>query len=220
MFECASPIPTPSPFERYLVEYDWNLEENARLFTQVNQSDVLSEFLNVVLSPLRDRDDGSAATSADSAALPYARSRRKVFVSYAHGDRRWLDRLRVHLKPLERDGLVDVWDDTRIAAGDDWRAEIARSIDSAGVAVLLISADFLASDFIYRNELPPLLDAAQNRGVLVLSIIVGASQFTEIPSLMQFQAVNPPSRPLQDMRSAEREHIFVAVGKRIRQVLS
>jgi len=53
MFDCASPMPDPSPFADYLREYRWVTDGGARLFTQVNQSEMLSEFLEVVLSPLR-----------------------------------------------------------------------------------------------------------------------------------------------------------------------
>lgn len=89
--------------------------------------------------------------------------RTKVFVSYSHVDAEWLKRLQVHLKPLERQGLVERWDDTRIAAGQKWQTEIRNAIDSAAVAILLISADFLASDFIDRDELPPLFKRRRNQ---------------------------------------------------------
>ncbi len=55
MFNCASILPKGSPFEKYMNEHRWNIEENARLFTQINQSEILSEFLNVIISPLREQ---------------------------------------------------------------------------------------------------------------------------------------------------------------------
>ncbi len=83
-------------------------------------------------------------------------ARTNVFISYSHKDKKWLERLQAHLKPLERAGLVDRWDDTRIEAGDEWRKEIRQALDAARVVVLLVSADFMASDFIAKDELPPL----------------------------------------------------------------
>ena len=71
-----------------------------------------------------------------------------VFVSYSHRDEKWLERLQVHLKPLVRAGDIDLWDDTQIRSGEDWKAKIDQALGSARFAVLLVSADFLASDFI------------------------------------------------------------------------
>src|SRR3954470_17624379 len=79
--------------------------------------------------------------------------RTKVFISYSHADRTWLERLKWHLKPLVREGRLDCWDDTRIRPGDDWKREIRTALEKAQVAVLLISARFFASDFIDKNEL-------------------------------------------------------------------
>ena len=90
--------------------------------------------------------------------------RTQVFVSYSHVDSEYLARLRVHLRPFERKNLVDVWSDAKVKAGQRWRKEIEDAIGRAAVAILLVSADFLASDFVAENELPPLLKAAQGEG--------------------------------------------------------
>src|SRR2546423_145522 len=59
-----------------------------------------------------------------------------VFISYSHVDAAVLDRLLVHLKPLERENLIDAWTDTRIDAGADWQHEIAVALDAAAAAIL------------------------------------------------------------------------------------
>ena len=145
--------------------------------------------------------------------------RTKVFVSYSHDDNYWLERLRVHLKLLERDYALDIWDDTQIQAGAKWFDEIKKAIQSAKVAVLIVSADFLASDFIAKDELPPLLDAAQKDGAVIMSLIVSPSRFRSM-SLSQFQAVNDPSRPLINLTKGEQEEILVRVSEKIEAVFS
>ena len=139
--------------------------------------------------------------------------RTKVFISYCHKDTEWLERLLVHLKPLEREGVIESWNDTMIKPGSKWREEIRNAINSAKVAVLLLSADFLASDFIVKNELPPLLTAANKKGTVILPVLISPSRFEQIKDLSQFQGVNPPSNPLIRMTKADQEELFVKVTK-------
>ena len=149
---------------------------------------------------------------------PSPSTRTKVFISYSHADKDWLDRLKRHLKPLVREGNLDYWDDTHIRPGDDWKQEIQNALDTAQVAVLLISADFFASDFIDETELPPLLDAAKAKGVRILPVILSASRFARNPDLARFQAVNPPSRPLNDMLPAEQEKVLDRLAHTIESI--
>jgi hypothetical protein len=147
-------------------------------------------------------------------------TRTKVFISYSHADKEWLERLKRHLKPLIRDGRLDCWDDTHIRAGDNWQQEIRTALDTAQVAVLLISADFFASDFIDENELLPLLAAAQAKGVRILPVILSASRFERSPDLALFQAVNPPNRPLDAMPQAEQESLLDRLAQTIENALN
>ena len=62
---------------------------------------------------------------------------------YRHNDARWLQRLRVHLTSLEREGILDLWDDTNITAGMKWKDELQIAIASSTVAVILVSADLI-----------------------------------------------------------------------------
>jgi tetratricopeptide (TPR) repeat protein len=81
--------------------------------------------------------------------------------------------------------------------------------------VLLVSADFLASDFIATDELPPLLSAAEKEGAVILPVILSPSRFLKTPSLAQFQTVNNPSRPLIGMTKDEQESVLVNVSEAI-----
>lgn len=151
--------------------------------------------------------------------MPEAVKRTKVFISYSHEDLVWLQRLRVHLKPLERDFEIDIWDDGKIKPGSKWKAEIAKTLLASKVAVLLISADFLASDFINENELPPLLEAAERDGAIILPVIISPSRFVRTQSLAQYQSVNAPTNPLIKMTKGDQEDVFVAITEYIETAL-
>ena len=139
----------------------------------------------------------------------------KVFISYSNKDQRWLDRLLVHLRPIEKSGNIEVWADTRIKPGENWAEEIEAALSQCDIALLLISADFLASDFITSKELPPLLQAASRHACNVLSIIIGPCMFSLIHDLQRFQALNSPGRPLVKMKRAEAEEILARVARLI-----
>jgi nucleoside phosphorylase len=145
--------------------------------------------------------------------------RRKVFISYSHKDTRWLNRLRIHLKPIEREGIIDLWDDTKIAAGVQWKGAIFEALETSKVAVLLISPDFLASDFIAEHELPTLLTQAASGETVVIPIIVSPCLFQET-ALSTFQAVNSPKKPLSTLSTPEREQVLVNVAEAIIQHLA
>ena len=85
--------------------------------------------------------------------------------------------------------------------------------------MLLISADFFASDSIDETELPPLLIAAQERGVRVLPLILSASRFARDPNLARFQAVNSPDRPLNEMAEGEQEEVLERLAQTIESTL-
>jgi hypothetical protein len=140
--------------------------------------------------------------------------RSKVFISYAHADKRWLKEFQIMLTPLIRTERIDLWDDTKISAGDEWRAEIAKALQSTRVAVLLVTPNFLASAFIANNELPPLLDARGANGVTVLWVSV-SSCFYAVTEIAKYQAANNPARPLDMLNKAQRNRELVLICEQI-----
>ena len=153
-------------------------------------------------------------TTAPGAPRP---ARTRVFVSYSHADEKWLEMLQVHLAPLERSGNVVRWDDKKISPGQEWRKEIENAIRSAKVAVLLISANFIASEFIAKNELPPLMKAAKQDGTVILPVIISPCV---MGSLSEFQAVNSPSKPLVDLSRGDRDRVWVKLIEAITAALN
>jgi hypothetical protein len=148
-----------------------------------------------------------------------SQKRQSVFISYSHADIAFLHRLIVHLRPLEKEGLIDVWVDTRLRAGDRWQKEIEKALSKASVALLLVSADFLASDFITNNELPPLLRKAEDKGTKIIPMILKPCRFTRDNNLKQFQAVNAPEKSLIMLSEGEQEVLYDRVASEVEQNL-
>jgi hypothetical protein len=118
-----------------------------------------------------------------------------------------------------RKGKIDFWDGTKIMPGSQWREEIRKAIESAKVAVLLVSADFLNSEFIAKNELPPLLAAAKYKSAIILPVIIRPCAFTRT-NLKKFQAVNNPSEPLSKMSKSRREEERRKIAKLLEDALN
>lgn len=142
--------------------------------------------------------------------------RDQVFISYSHEDERWLAKLRTHLKPFERRHKIEVWDDTHIKSGDRWRRKIEDALGAAKVAVLLVSPDYLASDFIAYHELPPLLKAAERKGLRILWVAVSASAYLETP-IKDYQATNDPTRPLDSLNPSELNKELVRICRLVHE---
>ena len=145
--------------------------------------------------------------------MPEQRS--SAFISYSHKDKSALEMLKQHLKYLEEKYQLRIWDDQRIAPGAKWRNEIQAELATAKVAILLVSADFLASAFIMQEELPLLLRAAQEGSITLLSIVLRPCLFEETP-LVQFQAF---TQPLSAMTKARREATLGQIAKAITAAL-
>lgn len=136
-----------------------------------------------------------------------------IFVSYSRADRDWLDRLRTHLTPYVRGERLDLWDDTKIPPSCNWAMEINQALGKARVAVLLVSPDFLASEFVTHVELPEILRRA-GTDLTVVWIPIRASAYDATP-LKDFQAAHDPHRPLATLPRAKQDEAMVAISKHI-----
>ena len=143
------------------------------------------------------------------------KEKKMIFISYSHEDKDHLKRLHVHLKPLQNNGMVDIWDDTKIRTGQKWKEEIETALSKAAIAILVISADFLASDFIVENELPPILKKAELEGTRVVPIILKPCRFSREKHLSQFQALNAPDKPLLSLSEIEQEKMWDRLSQAI-----
>ncbi len=96
----------------------------------------------------------------------------EIFFSYARKDELLRDELAKHLKPLRQQGIIKDWHDREIPPGAEWQNEIDRHLESAQIILLLISADFLNSDYCYSFELKRALERHESKEACVIPVIL------------------------------------------------
>ena len=142
-----------------------------------------------------------------------------VFISYSHKDKEWLERLQITLKPLIRNNPIRVWDDTKIRPGKLWKKEIEQALHDADIAILLVSPNFLASDFITDREVPAFLEKAQTKGLKIIWIPVSDCLWTET-EISNYQAAHDPSQPLDSLSQSGVNKALVAICREIKTALA
>jgi hemoglobin-like flavoprotein len=125
-------------------------------------------------------------------------NRDQVFISYAHQDANWRDEFERMLAPARERGLIQVWSDEAIEAGENWSQNIRRALDRARIGLLLVTDHFLQSKFINKEELASLLAAAKSGGVSIRWVPVSASLY-QCTELNGIQACWDPKVPLDKL---------------------
>ncbi|PJG53866.1 hypothetical protein CVM73_17555 [Bradyrhizobium forestalis] len=210
MLNCASTIPSLSPIEEYLRSRRWHIEPGARLFAQVNQSEILSEFMGIITSPV--------ATNAASVSRGANRSI-SVFITYSHHDRAYLaeDSLYGFLKGLTREGF-SIWFDTRLEAGALWDNEIKKQMEAADIVIALVSQSFLNSDYCQSVEMARFLERRKETGLVILPIIVAPCDWRSYPWLSATQFEPRDGRTIEpDYEDrGKRDRLFLTILERLR----
>jgi hypothetical protein len=138
-----------------------------------------------------------------------------VFISYSHKDEEWKDKLAVQVGVLAAENRLEVWEDRQIEVGDDWLPEIEKALDAAKVAVLLISAPFLTSNFIRRNEVPAILARRQNEGLRVVPILVHPCPWRKVEWLTKMQMLPRDGREVAGGTPYQIDKDFAGIAEKI-----
>ena len=137
----------------------------------------------------------------------------KLFCSYSHRDEPLRDELAKHLKPIERQGLVRSWHDREIGAGDLWKEAIDRNLQEADVILLLISADFLASDYCFDIEMKNALERHAAGDALVIPVILRPVDWRATP-FGKLQALPKDGKPVTTFENLDSAMEQIAQGIR------
>ncbi|MGK7912289.1 MAG: COR domain-containing protein [Synechococcus sp.] len=141
----------------------------------------------------------------------------KLFYSYSHEDEALRDQLETHLKLLQREGHIAPWHDRRITAGDEWKDEIDTNLEQADIVLLLISADFIASDYCYEKEGERALERRETGKTLVIPVILRECDWQSSP-FSQLQALPKNIKPIT--RWDDRDSAWADVAKGIRNAIA
>jgi hypothetical protein len=140
-----------------------------------------------------------------------------VVCCYAREDRHFLHALRSHLSPLQREESVTLWADIDINAGEDWDREIRRRLDTAHIILLLISPDFINSEYCYGVEMRRALERHERREARVVPIIVRPVSWPNAP-FSKLQALPKDATPIT--RWANTDDAFHNIVEGIRKVIN
>ncbi len=140
----------------------------------------------------------------------------ELFYSYSHKDEALRDQLDTQLKLLQRQGVIAPWHDRQISAGDEWKAEIEEHLNRADIILLLVSADFIASDFCWSNELTRALERQSRGEARVIPIILRDCDWHSAP-FGKLQALPKDAKPIT--RWADRDEAFADVARGLRRAV-
>lgn len=139
----------------------------------------------------------------------------KVFISYAHKDEAFKDELITMLASMQRQGIIDAWQDRRIEPGDEWYQAIQTAMNECDLAVLLVSKNFLASRFINDEEVPRLLQRRKAEGMRVIPIIIRPCMWSSEPVLRDLQALPQDGKAVISFseENGDRDQVWTDIAK-------
>ncbi|MEP2472053.1 MAG: toll/interleukin-1 receptor domain-containing protein [Paracoccaceae bacterium] len=140
----------------------------------------------------------------------------RVFISYSHKDEELRDQLEVQLAMLKRQGLIETWHDRRMLAGDHLDWTISKELDEADVVLLLVSPDFIASDYCYKIEKGRALERHKEGTARLVSVILRPCDWTHT-DLAQYLVTPTDGKPIT--KWPDRDEAFLDVTKSIRRAI-
>jgi hypothetical protein len=153
------------------------------------------------------RDDEAATSTVIPAEL---------FIAYAHVDEPLKDELVKHLSAMQRSGLIRAWNDRRILPGANWNTEISDALNRCQIVLLLVSADFIHSDYCYGVEVKRALERHRHDEAQVIPVILRPCDWTDLP-FAQYQALPKDARAVTSW--SNRDEAYTEIARGIRTLL-
>jgi hypothetical protein len=139
--------------------------------------------------------------------------KKKVFISYSHKDEAFKNEMDTHFAALKHSGLIDVWHDRRIDAGTVWDDQIKSELEVADIILLMISADFLNSEYIWRVEIEHAMKRHKAREAKVVPIFIRPCDTDGLPFLA-IQGLPYNAKPVSTFDNKDEAYLQIAKGIR------
>ena len=143
----------------------------------------------------------------------------RLFVSYSHCDEKLREKLDKHLSSLRRQGLVALWNDRRIGAGESFDREISLRLATADIVLLLVSADFLASEYCWGTEMSEALARHERGETIVIPVILRPCDWKNTP-LGHLVALPTDGRPVASSSWANADSALQNIVEGIRKIVT
>jgi hypothetical protein len=140
----------------------------------------------------------------------------EIYISYSHSDKRLMEELERHLKALEQQFIIKIWHDGMLLAGQEWQLEINKHLNSSQIILMLVSRDYLASEFTMDVELRRALERHERGEARVIPIILADSDWLKTP-LGKLLALPSFGKPVNNWE--DREEAFEDIVKGIKRVI-
>ncbi len=170
-------------------------------------------------NPPRDTTEEAAPEYAPN-RVSTLDERPSIFLSYAHEDANWASEIEKSLSFLRRSNKIKLWIDRQIPTGEKWETAIFDAVAESNVAILLLSNDFLNSDYIIDTELPLIFAEKERRRLTLIPIVARPCPFQNHDQLRLFQFFNSPDAPLSSLEhwkvEQELSRLALEIGELLR----
>lgn len=134
-----------------------------------------------------------------------------VFLSYSHKDETFKNELDIHLAPLKRNNKIKTWNDRELTAGSKFDDEIKKHLNESQIIILLISADFISSDYCYEIEMGKALERMERNDAIVIPIILRPCLWTDTP-LKDIQALPKDGKAISTYDNKDNAYLEIVQG--------
>ncbi len=142
----------------------------------------------------------------------------KVFYCYARADKKFCDDLDQHLGALKRAGMIQTWSDRDIALGTDWKVQIADRIDQSDIILLLVSPDFIASDYAFGVEMRQAMEQQESKRTRIIPVLLRPTISWQTTPFGKLHSLPTDAKPVTDWKDSDAAFADIAYG--IRRVVN